>query len=113
MPNPIKTILGIHVCGSKSTIGLISRKGGIIAQANFITGANNSYHFFIHQLRIRTEKLIHDAKVPIQLIGVGIAAPHVNIETQVMENAPDFNWGTIVPLAKSIQKLATNTSNLN
>lgn len=105
MPNPIKAILGIHICGTKSTIGLISPKGEIIAQANFMTGANNSYHFFIHQLRIRAEQLIEEADLPIQLVGVGIAAPHVNIETQMMENAPNFNWGSSVPLAESIKKL--------
>ncbi len=105
MPNPIKTILGVHICGTRSTIGLINRKGEIISQSVFMTGANNSFHFFIHQLRIRTEKLIHDTKVPIKLIGVGIAAPHVNIENEMMENAPNFNWGKSVPIAKSVRKL--------
>ncbi len=105
MPNPIKTILGIHICGTKSTIGLISRKGEIIAEANFMTGANNSYHFFIHQIRIRTQKLIEETSTLIKLVGVGIAAPYVNIETQMMENPPNFKWGKSIPLASSIKKL--------
>ncbi len=105
MPNPIKTILGIHICGTKSTIGLISRNGEIISQSCFMTGANNSFHFFIHQLRIRTQKLIEEVPTPIELIGIGIAAPHVNMETEKMENSPNTNWGKSVPLAESIRKL--------
>lgn len=96
-------ILGIDIGGTYTKFGFVTKNGEILTASRFNTGAKMPFPLFMDQLEtgINTLKAALDPKYAPVAIGVG--APNANAQTGQMEHAPNFNWGTEVPLAKSIE----------
>ena len=118
MAAKINVVLGIDLGGTKAKIGLVEKNGNVLAWDVFSSLADRDFIHFIKELKNQYTKLKDNLKEDIVLKGVGLGAPNANFYTGNMENAHNFKWGDIVPIASSIEKaidtpvVITNDANL-
>ncbi|MCM4169117.1 Glucokinase [Arenibacter antarcticus] len=100
-----KWVLAIDVGGTFTKLGLVNAKGDILGAKVYDTGAKLPYKDFLSKLGIELRQLLSTHGKGIDVVAAGVGAPNANMHTGQMEDPPNFNWGTRVPLAKSIEDM--------
>lgn len=109
-----KLVLGIDIGGTLTKIGLVDKLGNILGAKIFSTGSQKPFSDFLSTLKRELDLLLSVDPKKYRVLAVGVGAPNSNVYTGQMENAPNFNWGEKVPLARSIAdicRLPTTISN--
>lgn len=97
-----KLVLGIDIGGTLTKIGLVDMAGNILDAKIFSTESKGPFSDFISKLKKEIDPLLNVDPDKYKVISVGIGAPNSNVRTGQMEDPPNFNWGSRVPLQKSI-----------
>ena len=94
------SVLAIDLGGTLTKIGLVGEQGQIFKTAVFKTGAMRPFADFIDQVAVlfKTWKK-ESGSAPLAM---GIGAPNASPLTGNMENPPNFNWGSSIPLLKAL-----------
>jgi len=104
--------LGIDLGGTNIEIGIVDSENNIIYSNSFKTNTFNSAEDCCNTI---FDDLKENSKHQIEAIGIG--APSVNYFTQDIENAPNLNWGEIIPVAAifedkfDLKTIAVNDAN--
>lgn len=87
--------LGIDLGGTNIEIGIVNAENEIIYSNSFKTAT-------FQTVTECAEAIFNDLQENTNhtISGIGIGAPSVNSFTQNIENAPNLNWGNIIPLAE-------------
>ncbi|WP_072763608.1 ROK family protein [Arenibacter nanhaiticus] len=100
-----KIVLAIDIGGTNTKIGLVTKEGRILGVKVFETRAKLPYKNFMQKLEEKVNMLLNEHNAFFRIEAIGVGAPNVNILTGNMENPPNLNWGTSVPLTKSIEEI--------
>ncbi|MDX1364828.1 MAG: ROK family protein [Arenibacter latericius] len=100
-----KWVLAIDVGGTFTKVGLVNEEGQIIGEKVYDTGAKQPFDDFLSKLKDVIAELLRTHGKGIDVAAVGVGAPNSNMHTGEMEDPPNFNWGSRVPLAKSIEAI--------
>lgn len=85
-------VLGIDVGGQTAKCGVVNASGEVIAQSILVSNEHTDAEGFISALADTLKKLIRDAKLDGQVIGIGVGAPNGNYYTGEIKNAPNLTW---------------------
>lgn len=102
-------VVGIDIGGTNTKVGLVTREGTCLASLSMDTHAGKPIQdFFLPQLAKAIEKLLQKAKADnkkadIELKGVGMGAPNANYYTGTIEQAPNLNWGSFIPICTLVK----------
>lgn len=99
-----EVVLGIDIGGTYTKLGLVTRKGSILAHTKFDTQAKKPFVEFLEKLNVEINNLRTDLGTDQEVVAIGVGAPNANSRTGYMEHAPNLRWGDNVPLAKSIRE---------
>lgn len=97
-----KMVLGIDIGGTFTKIGLVDKAGNILGAKIFSTGSKGPFIDFMTKLKKELDPLLNIDPKKYKVVAVGVGSPNSNVNTGQMEDPPNFNWGSRVPLAKSI-----------
>lgn len=87
-----KYVLGVDVGGQTAKCGVVNASGEVIAQSILVSNEHTDAEGFISALADTLKKLIRDAKLDGQVIGIGVGAPNGNYYTGEIKNAPNLTW---------------------
>lgn len=85
-------VLGIDVGGQTAKCGVVNASGEVVAQSILVSNEHTDAEGFISALADTLKKLIRDAKLDGQVIGIGVGAPNGNYYTGEIKNAPNLTW---------------------
>ncbi len=105
MEKEIRIVLGIDIGGTYTKLGLVTRKGELLATNKFATMAKEPFANFLDRLKREINVLKSKLQTAQEISHVGVGAPNVNPYSGNMENPVNFRWGTSIPLSKSIQEI--------
>lgn len=95
--------LGIDIGGTNTSIGIVNRRGEIIAKSKIRTAGHATPHQYVQaikeQVTTLTEGMSHE-----QFVGVGVGAPNGNVYTGEIVFAPNLPWEGVIPMAKLMQE---------
>ncbi len=100
MSNAIKTrVVGIDICDNITTFGVIDLRGTVLAESKINTKDYPDINDFVSILCERIIELVDKNGGYEQVRSVGVSAPSANFLTGCIENAVNFPWKGIIPLA--------------
>lgn len=94
----------IDLGGTNTALGLVDRKGKILARKNLDTTAFHTVIDFVEVIGQDLEDLYGPYRKNYTLSGIGVGAPNGNYYKGTIENAPNLPWKGIVPLADWLRK---------
>lgn len=96
------TVLAIDIGGTFTKIGVVNKKGEILASKVFNTKSKEPFDLFLKDLIHEVKQLKGQVATKSKILAIGIGAPNANSLTGKIENPPNLNWGKETPLAQSI-----------
>lgn len=103
--NSKKMTLAIDIGGTFTKLGLVNRGGQVLSSQIFKTGAKRPFAEFKKKLAKEIQQLISTLDTAHTILAIGIGAPNASYKTGEMINPPNFKWGKLVPIKKTIQEL--------
>lgn len=100
-----ETVFALDIGGTFTKLGLVDRKGKIVASKLFNTGANQAFDLFKAQLKKEIGLLTSSLGASSSIIAIGIGAPNASFKTGEMLNPHNFKWGSKVPIKTMVQEL--------
>jgi glucokinase len=94
-------VIGIDIGGTNTVIGVVDRKGRVLADSNLKTTDFSEINDFVDALVKEFSGLVAD-KYNLRAIGIG--APNGNYNRGTIENAPNLGWPGIIPFTEMIEK---------
>ncbi len=102
--NEKEIVLGVDIGGTNTKIGLVTKKGKVIKESAFKTGAKESFEKFITELEKQVKDLLQQAGKEYKFIAIGIGAPNANYKSGCMEHPPNFRWGNAIPIVEKVKQ---------
>jgi glucokinase len=109
-------VAGVDIGGTNTVLGLVDRKGSVLAEKSLNTTDYPEINDFVEALVLTINELL-SGRAGYKLLGIGIGAPNANYHKGTIELAPNLAWKGIVPLADLIRKrinvqvIVTNDAN--
>ena len=99
MENTKNYVVGVDIGGQTAKIGVIDRRGNVVAETVIPSNKHTDDHEFVAFLAEAIKALIAKAGVEGEVVGVGAGAPCANFLKGTMDNAANVTWaaGRIVP----------------
>ena len=99
-------VVGIDIGGQTAKLGIIDRRGNVVAQTVIPTNKHTDEHEYVTFLADALKALIAKAGVEGEVVGVGAGAPCANFHKGTMDNAANVTWaaGRIVPFASMLSE---------
>lgn len=94
--------LGIDIGGTNTALGVVDSEGNCLADASIPTLAAEPFAAFFPRLAQAVEELLRRVETPHTLVGIGIGAPNANYYSGTIEQAPNLDWGDVVPLRSAV-----------
>lgn len=94
--------LGIDIGGTNTSIGIVNRRGEIVAKTKMPTTGHATPHQYALAIKEQAMSLMNGLNHE-DFIGVGIGAPNGNVYTGEIVFAPNLPWEGIIPMAKLMQ----------
>jgi glucokinase len=95
--------LGIDIGGTNTVLGIINRRGEIIAQDSLPTRGHDTVEGYIHDVA-QLAMAMMDAAGRSNIQGVGVGAPNGNYYTGEIAYAANLPWQGVIPLARLFSK---------
>ncbi|MFN8255082.1 MAG: ROK family protein [Bacteroidales bacterium] len=96
--------VGIDIGGTNTIIGLVDRKGEILAETQIGTGSYISPEEYVEAIAASIKMLLGSVKVKNIIRGIGIGAPMGNYYSGCIEQAANLRWKGIIPLVEMLRK---------
>ena len=93
-------VLAIDLGGTLTKVGLVGEQGEIYRTAVFKTGAMGPFSDFVD--RIAALFKAWKEELGSAPLAMGVGAPNASSLTGNMENPPNFDWGSSVPLLQAL-----------
>lgn len=103
--NSKEIVLAIDIGGTFTKLGLVNRVGKVLSSQVFKTGAKEPFTTFKKKLAEEIQQLVSTSALANTILATGIGAPNANFKTGEMINPPNFKWGQLIPIRKTIQKI--------
>lgn len=99
-------VVGIDIGGQTAKIGIIDRRGNVVAESVVPSNRTTDEQEFVNLLADALKELIVKTGVEGQVLGVGSGAPCANYRKGTIDNAANVTWanGKIVPFAKMLSE---------
>jgi glucokinase len=98
----IDVAVGVDIGGTNSAIGVVDRKGNILAESSFRTDDYDEFEDYLNELTQQLKAIL--ATVPeSKLCGIGVGAPNANYHKGTIEDAPNLKWDGVIAF---VEKLA-------
>jgi glucokinase len=94
-----KLAIGIDIGGTNTSIGLVNRRGEIIAYNKIKTTGEATIGGYIESIRTALLPIIEEAGRQ-EIAGIGVGAPNANFYTGEIANAANLPWKGTIPLAR-------------
>jgi glucokinase len=94
-----KVAIGIDIGGTSTKYGAVDEYGQIHFQGRISTGRYGDLATFVKVLSRAILREIEDGNVYMELVGVGVGAPHGVRSRGTIEHASNLPWKGVVPLA--------------
>lgn len=94
--------LGIDIGGTNTSLGLVNKRGDILARASLLTTESELLDVYIQKMADTAKDLMSNVKEG-RVVGVGIGAPNGNIYTGEIANAANLPWKGVIPLANLVE----------
>ena len=98
-------VLAIDIGGTLTKLGLVNKNGEIQSSRLFKTGAKKPFSEFKNTLETEIHQLLSTLNSTHTIRAIGVGAPNANYKTGEMINPPNFKWGRLVPIKKTIRQL--------
>lgn len=85
--------LGIDIGGTNIVFGIVTDDGEVLFEDALLTSSCASAEELSDKIQALVKSNFKD-----EIVGIGIGAPSLNLETQEIEFAPNLNWGETVPI---------------
>ncbi len=108
--------IGIDIGGTNTSIGLVNRRGEIIAYDQVKTAGEATIGGFIDKLKAALTPLIEQEGMQ-HIAGIGVGAPNANFYTGEIANAANLPWKGIIPFSRlmsealGLKTVVTNDAN--
>src|SRR6056297_280896 len=99
-----ETVFALDIGGTFTKLGLVDRKGNIVASNVFKTGANQALNLFKAQLKKEIAHLTASLGINYSIVAIGVGAPNASYKTGEMIHPPNFKWGFKVPVKAMVQE---------
>lgn len=98
-----EVVAGVDIGGTNTRIGLVDRKGEVLAENRLSTPDYAFADDFVVALDLKLKEMIagHD---DLKLTGIGIGAPNANFNKGTIELAPNLRWKGIIPFVKITER---------
>ncbi len=112
-----KVAVGIDIGGTSTKIGAVDENGRIHFQSKLTTNRYSDFQTFIKVIAKTINRELNEGVQYLELIGVGIGAPHGVRKTGNIEYASNLPWKGILPLRELLEEeldvkvLVTNDAN--
>lgn len=112
-----KVAIGIDIGGTSTKIGAVDENGRIHFQTKLTTNRYSDFNTFVNVLAKTISRELNEGVPYLELIGVGIGAPHGVRSTGNIEYASNLPWKGILPLKELLevkldtQVIVTNDAN--
>lgn len=99
-------VVGVDIGGQSAKLGIIDRRGNVVAQTVIPTNKHTDEKEFVAFLADALKTLIAKTGVEGEVVGVGAGAPCANFLKGTMDNAANVTWaaGRIVPFASMLSE---------
>lgn len=97
----MKLALGIDIGGINTVFGLIDKQGKIIAERQRPTQEREKFDDYIADVAGDVKELLKQTGA--ELAGIGIGAPCGNNHNGTIENAANFRWKGVLPIAERFE----------
>ena len=99
-------VVGVDIGGQTAKIGIIDRRGNVVAETVIPSNKHTDEHEFVAFLAETLKALISKAGVEGEVVGVGTGAPCANFLKGTMDNAANVTWaaGRTVPFASMLSE---------
>ena len=99
-------VVGVDIGGQTAKIGIIDRRGNVVAETVIPSNKHTDEHEFVAFLAETLKALIAKAGVEGEVVGVGTGAPCANFLKGTMDNAANVTWaaGRSVPFASMLSE---------
>lgn len=94
--------LGIDIGGTNTSLGLVNKRGDILARASLLTTESELLDVYIQKMADTAKELMNNVKEG-RVVGVGIGAPNGNFYTGEVANAANLPWKGVIPLANLVE----------
>lgn len=94
--------LGIDIGGTNTSLGLVNKRGDILARASLLTTESELLEVYIQKMADTAKDLMNNVK-DCSVVGVGIGAPNGNFYTGEIANAANLPWKGVIPLANLVE----------
>lgn len=94
--------LGIDIGGTNTSLGLVNKRGDILARASLLTTESELLEVYIQKMADTAKELMNNVKEG-RVVGVGIGAPNGNFYTGEIANAANLPWKGVIPLANLVE----------
>lgn len=100
-----EVVAGIDIGGTNTVVGIVNRKGDILAESTFPTRCQSTFEVFVKNLTTEIERLLMELGHEHRLLGVGVGSPNGSYNLGAIVDAPNLEWKGIMPLCKEITQL--------
>lgn len=95
--------IGIDVGGTNTVVGVVDRRGQIIASGSIKTAKHKEVEVYLDELTKLINGLIDEVTTKDQIKGIGAGTPNGNYFTGSIEFAPNLPWKGIIPFAQMLE----------
>lgn len=96
--------IAIDIGGTTTSLGIVDRKGEILAKCSIPTRGEGTFEEFFKRLYNKIEELISLNGIKEKITRVGIGAPCANPYTGEIEGATDLPWPSPIPLKEIFER---------
>ena len=86
-------VVGIDIGGQTTKCGIVNRRGEVLARTVIRSDDTEDVEVFIANLAEALHRIISEAGVEGEVIGIGVGAPNGNYYKGTIEFAPNLKWG--------------------
>lgn len=91
-----RTVIGIDIGGTTTTLGVVDRKGTILWSREILTHSDEPFDRFVE----RAAEVIDSCRAGHQVAAIGVGAPNASPRHGTLERPPNLGWGERVELVK-------------
>ena len=97
-------VVGIDIGGTKTKIGLVSRKGDCLENTSFRTRDYQDLDDFLEKIKTTVSELKDNYSEDVSILGCGIGAPNASSRHGTLVNASNLVWKGNVPILKKLNE---------
>lgn len=95
--------IGVDVGGTNTVVGIVDRRGQIIATGSIKTAKHKEVEVYLDELTKLINGLIDEVTTKDQIKGIGAGTPNGNYFTGSIEFAPNLPWKGVIPFAQMLE----------